>query len=97
MLTDHRIEQERWARQNRQYRKMPRAFGMFIASLAAWDWFFNPLSFRDQTPDSGPPAPEFALSQIKKYLSLIERNAGQQIGWVVAEERVPSARVRDLS
>lgn len=86
MLTDHRIEQERWARENRQRRKMPRAFGMFIASLAAWDWFLNPLSFRDRLPGSGPPVPEFALGRIKEYLLLIQRDAGQPIGWTIAEE-----------
>jgi hypothetical protein len=86
MLIDHRIDLERWTRENRQRKLMPRAFGKFVAELAEWDWFINPLSFRDQTPDSGPPAPEFALSQIKKYLSLIERNAGEPIGWVIAEE-----------
>jgi hypothetical protein len=86
MLTDHRTGQERWAREMRERRKLPRAFGRFMAGLAPWNWFFNPLSFRDQKPDSGPPAPEFALSQIKAYLSLIERNAGKPIGWVIAEE-----------
>ncbi|HEV2491483.1 MAG TPA: hypothetical protein VG204_00260 [Terriglobia bacterium] len=39
MLTDHRMEQERWAREMRERRKLPRTFGHFIANLAAWDWF----------------------------------------------------------
>jgi hypothetical protein len=86
MLTDHRIQQERWARENRQRRKMPRAFGRLIAGLAPWDWFFNPLSFQDQIPGSGPPAPELALSRLKEYLLLIQKDAGHPIGWVIAEE-----------
>ena len=86
MLIDHRLEQERWARENRERRKMPPAFGKFITGLASWHWFFNPLSFRDQTLDSGPPVPEFALSQIKEYLLLVQRDAGQPNGWVIAEE-----------
>lgn len=86
MLTDHRVEQERWARENRQHRKMPRVFGMFIAGLAAWDWFLNPLSFRDRTPGFGPPLTDLALSRITELLTLMQRNAGRPIGWVIAEE-----------
>jgi hypothetical protein len=86
MLTDHGVEQERWARDNRERRKMPRAYGYFIKGLASWDWFFNPLSFRDQTPESGPPVPELALSRMIEYLLLIQRDAGKQIGWVIAEQ-----------
>jgi hypothetical protein len=85
MLIDHRLEQERWARERRERRKMPGAFGKFIAGLALWDWFVNPLSFRDQT-NKGPPAPERALSQINEYLLLVQRDVGQPIGWVIAEE-----------
>ena len=86
MLVDYRIEQERWARERRERRKLPPAFGGFLMGLASWHWFFNPLSFRDQTLDSGPPVPEFALSEIKEYLLLVQRNAAQPIGWVIAEE-----------
>jgi hypothetical protein len=86
MLVDYRIEQERWARENRERRKVSRFFGYFLTDLAAWDWFFNPLSFRDQTTSSGPPTPELGLSRIKEYFSLIQRDAGQPIGWVIAEE-----------
>jgi hypothetical protein len=38
MLADHRIEQERWAGNRRERRELARAFGYFIANLAAWDW-----------------------------------------------------------
>jgi hypothetical protein len=50
MLTDHRIEQERWARQRRERQRLARAFGYFIATLAPWDWFLNPLTMRDGNP-----------------------------------------------
>jgi hypothetical protein len=86
MLTDHRIEQERWARECRQRRMMPRAFGMFIAGLAAWDWFINPLSFRDRNPGVGPPVPDVALIRITEFLSRVQSDAGRLIGWVIAEE-----------
>jgi hypothetical protein len=86
MLTDHRLQQEQWARENRQRRKLPPAFGMFIARLAAWDWFLNPLSFRDRAPGFGPPVPHLALRRITEFLSHIQSNAGRPIGWVVAEE-----------
>jgi hypothetical protein len=39
MLTDHRVEQERWARQRRNQRLLARSFGRLIAALARWDWF----------------------------------------------------------
>jgi hypothetical protein len=48
MLTDYRIEQERWARGMRERRKVAWAFGRFIASLAPWHWFINPLTMRDR-------------------------------------------------
>jgi hypothetical protein len=49
MLTDHRVEQERWARENRQRRKLPRDFGKFIASLPGWDWFVT-VTLRSREP-----------------------------------------------
>lgn len=86
MLTDHRIEQERWARENRQRSMMPRAFGMFIASLANWDWFINPLSLRDQIPGFGPPVPGIAMNRLNEFLIRLQIDAGRLIGWVIAEE-----------
>ena len=47
MLTDHRVAQERWARQGRDQRLLARAFGRFIAPLAKWDWFVT-VTFRDR-------------------------------------------------
>src|SRR5713226_3043447 len=49
MLTDHRIEQERCARGMRERRKLPWAFGNFIAGLVPWDWFVT-LTLRDREP-----------------------------------------------
>ena len=46
MLTDHRTEQERWARGKRERRKLAWAFGNLIANLAAWNWFVT-LTLRD--------------------------------------------------
>jgi len=48
MLTDHRIEQERWAQGMRERRKVAWAYGRFIACLAPWHWFINPLTMRDR-------------------------------------------------
>ena len=86
LLKDYRNEQERWAIENQQGRKMSRALGMFIATLAAWDWFINPLSFRDRVPGFGPPVPGIALSRLNEFLTRLQRDAGQLIGWVIAEE-----------
>jgi hypothetical protein len=49
MLADHRIEQERWARENRQRRKLPRDLGKFIAGLPAWDRFVT-VTLRNREP-----------------------------------------------
>jgi hypothetical protein len=86
MLTDHRIEQERWAHENRRRRKLPRAFGKLIAVLAAWDWFINPLTFRDQPRFPGPPEPFLAMHRINEFLLSLQRASENQIGWVIAEE-----------
>jgi hypothetical protein len=86
VLTDHRIEQGRWARERRERRKLPPAFGRFLMGLASWDWFVNPLSFRDGGPGCGAPVPDFALHRIEEYLLLVQRDAGRPIGWVIAEE-----------
>jgi hypothetical protein len=49
MLTDHRIEQERRAREYRQRRNLPRDLGKFIASLPGWDLFVT-LTLRNRKP-----------------------------------------------
>ena len=84
-LVDHREAQERWALRCRQRREMPRAFGRFLADLAPWDWWFNPISFRDDGP-SGPPVQAVALARIIEYLLLLQRAASKPIGWVIGEE-----------
>jgi hypothetical protein len=47
MLSDHRTEQERRGRFIEMRRTLPREYGDFIASLAPWDWFINPITFRE--------------------------------------------------
>jgi hypothetical protein len=86
MLIDHRIKQERWARKNRERRKIAMAFGEFLTDLASWGWFFNLVSFRDDISGSGPPAPDLALSRLTEYFHLIQRDAGKPIGWLIAEQ-----------
>ena len=48
MLTDHRIDQERWAQRRREEKELARAYGRYITNLAPWDWFVT-LTFRDRT------------------------------------------------
>ncbi len=48
MLTDHWIEQARWARRCREQRLLAQAHGHFIAGLAPWDWYVT-VTFRDRT------------------------------------------------
>ena len=47
MLSDRRREVEKWAARRRERRGLALAYGQFIAELAPWDWFINPISFRD--------------------------------------------------
>jgi hypothetical protein len=47
MLRDFVGAQERWALERREARKLPLAFGIFVADLARWDWFVNPLTVRE--------------------------------------------------
>ncbi len=47
MLKDHRLEVESRALQRRRRKEMAHAFGDFIAGVAPWDWFINPITFRD--------------------------------------------------
>jgi hypothetical protein len=86
MLPDRRIELERWARENTQRERLPRAFGKFVAELAEWDWFINPLSFRDRISGFGPPVSNLALKGITEFLLRVQSEAGRPVGWVIAEE-----------
>ncbi|SRR5579864_4542301 len=47
MLQEHRTEIERLGTLARDRRELPKAFGNFIAGLAEWHWFINPITFRD--------------------------------------------------
>jgi len=86
MLADRRIELERLARENRERKLLPTAYGKFVAELAAWDWFMNPISLRDRVPGFGPPVPGIALSKLNEFLTRLQHDAGRLIGWVIAEE-----------
>ena len=84
-LVDHREAQERWAFRCRQRRELPRAFGELFRDLAPWDWFVNPISFRDDGAN-GPPAPDLALARISEYFDLVQRATSKPVGWVIGEE-----------
>jgi hypothetical protein len=84
-LVDHGQAQERWALRCRQRRELPRAFGEFMADLADWDWFMNPISFRDDR-GNGPPVSDAALARITEYFSLIQRATCKPVGWVIGED-----------
>jgi hypothetical protein len=49
MLTDHRAESERRAARIRCRKELANALGNFIGGVADWDWFINPISFRDRS------------------------------------------------
>jgi hypothetical protein len=65
---------------------MPKAFGLFVATLAPWNWFINPISFRDRTPGFGPPVSNLALRKINEFMLRVQGKAMGPVGWVIAEE-----------
>jgi hypothetical protein len=50
------------------------------ASLAPWDWFINPFSFRTE------PAPDAAITRIEEFFGPVQRQAPLPLGWLIAEE-----------
>lgn len=81
-LRDCGLEQERWARRRAARASLPGAFGNFLASLAPWSWFINPITFRGDAPCS-----DGAMKNIGEWLADLQAQAGgSQVGWVVAEE-----------
>lgn len=50
-LSDSRESVGRSAEDYNQRQRLAAQFGDFIASLCSWDWFINPISFRDRHPD----------------------------------------------
>lgn len=62
--------------------KLPEALGQFLASLAPWSWFVNPITFRSEKS----PCPDAAIRNIQEWLADVEAHAGKPIGWVIAEE-----------
>jgi hypothetical protein len=80
-LRDHASTQERSAARKQRRAKLPEAFGQFIAGLAPWSWFINPITFRGDAPCS-----DAAMKGIEEWLADLQANAGRTIGWVIAEE-----------
>jgi hypothetical protein len=61
---------------------LPQAFGDFLAGLAAWSWFINPITFGGDAPCS-----DAAMKGITEWLADIQALAGAtEVGWVIAEE-----------
>ncbi len=80
MLRDHGRLQERWARRRRERSALPEAYGEFIVSLAAWDWFCT-ITFRNEVTDSAR-----AVAEVKAWLDLVRREAGLNFAYLIAEE-----------
>jgi hypothetical protein len=52
LLPDHAGDAERAGRDSQRRRELALEFGVWIAtSLGPWDWFINPISFRDRHRD----------------------------------------------
>ena len=81
-LADHARRQEQWSTRQRNRAALPQAFGDFLAGLAPWSWFINPITFRGDAPCS-----DAAMKAIAEWLADIQAHAGaSEVGWVIAEE-----------
>lgn len=81
-LSDHAASVEKTAEERRMRANLPEAYGEFIAGLAQWSWFVNPISFRGD-----PPEPYAAMKRIEEWLADLQAYVGPNpIGWVLAEE-----------
>ena len=80
-LVDHSRKTERLAKERQVRAQLPDEYGGFLAGLAAWDWFVNPITFRGDAPCS-----DGAMKSIEEWLADLETHAGKPIGWLVAEE-----------
>jgi hypothetical protein len=80
-LADHKNVQERRTGARRLREELPKAYGQFLAGLAPWSWFVNPITFRGDAPYSDP-----AVVAVEEWLADVEAHAGKPIGWVIAEE-----------
>jgi hypothetical protein len=81
-LIDHARVQERSAGRRRRSGLLPAAYGDFLARLAAWSWFINPITFRGDAPCS-----DAAMGAICEWLADIKASAGAaDMGWVICEE-----------
>lgn len=68
-LADHRSRVERAARDRNCQKEVSKAYGAFIARLACWDWFLNPITFRDPLMC---PQCRFASSNLYRLASHLE-------------------------
>ena len=85
MLRDFKFIQERFAAQLRNDRNLARSYGKFIKDLAPWQWFVNPLTFRDTQAQRSLP-PIAIISRVEMFLSDLQAAAGNPICWVIGEE-----------
>lgn len=96
-LRDYKKVHERWAARRAERLRLPEAYGNFIAGVELWDWFINPITFRDDwrgahrssshaNTQTGPPCSEEAMSYIKRYFADMQKMAARPVGWMVAEE-----------
>jgi hypothetical protein len=57
MLAEHDRELEYRGKDRQRRMALAKSFGEFVAGLAPWDWFINPISFRDRQKNiDGPDA-----------------------------------------
>jgi hypothetical protein len=81
MLVDHRIAQERCAESARRNRRVASEAGEWFLQSLAPDWFVT------ITPPSSRFGGAKALASVQELLADLEHEAGQSIGWIVAEAR----------
>lgn len=86
MLTDHAVTLERGAKMREMRAALPEAFGNFLAGLAPWSWFVNPITFRGDARGKAPCS-DAAMRGIGEWLADLQACAGgSQLGWAIAEE-----------
>lgn len=82
-LADRGRKQEAWVRRRAVQKGLPEPYGYFLADLAAWSWFINPVTFRGEEA----PCSDGAMKDIEEWLADIQAQAGgKPVGWVIAEE-----------
>jgi hypothetical protein len=76
-LADHKHALELRMHIRRMRSVLPEAYGQFLADLAPWSWFVNPITFRGDAPYSDP-----AVAAVEEWLADLQPQAGKPIGWV---------------